>query len=395
MKSKGLGFWLLIVLLLSILLLAGLRVYWEILPVKKVSLLVLDKTVLNQKFQEHKSLFWVLKNEKLVKPNSLFYNPTADYMGFFPDENGNFRIKDLESFSVSAIRNYAKKFDAVYFTDMYGIYTGEWSAEYGKEMNNDSLSLYNERTPLVYGGMTSKDLLLLNEMKSANKLIVVEFNAIASPTSDKVRADFESAFGLKWRGWIGRYYPTLDTVKNKELPVWLKRRYTAQHNGSWPFKRAGIAFISKSDRIIILEMGTHLSSGMPKIVTNTNYIKSYELPSSINYGYWFDIVDSGERNDVIARYQLNVNDSGRAVLNRYHIPTSFPAVIKSRGANSKFYYLAGDFSDIPITMSGAKFYRINRPLGVLRSGNIEQRKGFMWRFYTPLVRNIFMYGLKK
>lgn len=395
MKSKGLGFWLLIVLLLSILLLAGLRVYWEILPVKKVSLLVLDKTVLNQKFQEHKSLFWVLKNEKLVKPNSLFYNPTADYMGFFPAENGNFRIKDLESFSVSAIRNYAKKLDAVYYTDMYGIYKGEWSAEYGKEMNNDSLNLYYERTPLVYGGMTSKDLLLLNEMKSANKLIVVEFNAIASPTSDKVRADFESAFGLKWRGWIGRYYPTLDTVKNKELPVWLKRRYTAQHNGSWPFKREGIAFISKSDRIIILEMGTHLSSGMPKIVTNTNYIKSYELPSSIKYGYWFDIVDSGERNDVIANYQLNVNDSGRAVLNRYHIPFSFPAVIKSKGSNSKFYYLAGDFSDIPITMSGAKFYRINRPLGVIRSGNIEQRKGFMWRFYTPLVRNIFTYGLKK
>ena len=394
MKKVNSNFWLLTIVLLLAVAIVGLRILWELQPQKKVNLLVIDKTVLNQEVQEHKSLFWVLKNEKIV-PNSLsMYEPKTDYKGFFPDGKGNYKINDLESYSNASLKAYASRLDAVYYADMYGVYTGEWTEFYEKSMSKDSLNLYLERTSLIYGGMSSKDLFLLKAMKSLNKLIVVEFNAIASPASDGVRQDFEKTFGVKWTGWIGRFYQTLDTNKNKELPIWLKKRYLEQNNGVWPFHKAGIAFINKGDRVVIVEHGTHLISSTPKIVTNSIYKDRYELPSSIRYSYWFDVVESTAANDVISNYTLDVNEKGRHVLDSNHIPSFFPAVIKSQGENPKFYYLAGDFSDIPVSMTGAKYYRINRPLGLLRRGNLEQRKGFMWRFYTPLIRNIFNYGLE-
>lgn len=394
MKKVDSRYWLLIILLCIAISAAILRVLWELHPERTVNLLVIDKTVLNDGVQEHKPLFWVLRNEKLLKKNRAKYNPKVDYKGFFPDGKGSYNISDLDSYSKERLASYASELDAVYYADMYGIYTGEWTEFYEKSMSKDSINLYLERTSLIYGGMSYNDLLLLKEMKRLNKLVIIEFNAIASPTASGVRQDFENTFGVKWQGWIGRFYHTLDTNKNKELPISLKKRYLEQNNGVWPFRKSGIAFINRNDKVVILEHGTHLSSSTPKIATKSIYKDRYELPSSIKYSYWFDIVETSSKNDVIASYIIDVNEKGQHVLDSNHIPSSFPAVIKNRGNDARFYYLAGDFSDIPLSLSCTKFYRINKPLGLLRRGNLEQRKGFMWRFYTPLIRNIFNYGLK-
>ena len=172
MKKVNSNFWLLTIVLLLAVAIVGLRILWELQPQKKVNLLVIDKTVLNQEVQEHKSLFWVLKNEKIV-PNSLsMYEPKTDYKGFFPDGKGNYKINDLESYSNASLKAYASRLDAVYYADMYGVYTGEWTEFYEKSMSKDSLNLYLERTSLIYGGMSSKDLFLLKAMKSLNKLIL-------------------------------------------------------------------------------------------------------------------------------------------------------------------------------------------------------------------------------
>ncbi|MFX5656654.1 hypothetical protein ABTE24_20980, partial [Acinetobacter baumannii] len=80
--------------------------------------------------------------------------------------------------------------------------------------------------------------------KAKHKLVLTEFNCIGSPTSDDIRARFEKLFALKWTGWTGRFFDSFDTSLNPELPKWLIRNYEAEHNGHWPFKKSGIAFVS-------------------------------------------------------------------------------------------------------------------------------------------------------
>ena len=109
---------------------------------------------------------------------------------------------------------------------------------------------------MVYGGMSRQDLYLLQQMRANHKLIITEFNCLASPTSPAVRSGYEISFGIKWTGWIGRYFNSFDTTKNKELPSWLVKNYKNQHKGAWPFLKSGIAFVNSDDKVVILENET-------------------------------------------------------------------------------------------------------------------------------------------
>jgi hypothetical protein len=380
----------LILLLAFILLPLWMWMAWLFTPKKKMIAAIIDKTVMSISGQEHVSFTWILTHERITKNKTSFYKTGNDYFGFFPLEQEKFRLKGLERFSPAMLEKLSTDADLVYFTDTYGIYRNEWYAKKN----------ISERSGIIYGGMSEQDLAFLRNMKLKHKLIITEFNTIGSPTSPEIRNAFENMFGLKWSGWTGRYFSSLDTTVNAELPKWLIRNYKNQHTGQWPFHNAGIAFVNNSDQVVVVEEKTQLTDAMPYIESNRDGQKKFGLPHRINYSFWFDIIlPDTVVNNTIAEFKITVNAAGEAELNKNNIPAHFPAVTIHNGSDYQFYYFSGDFCDNPINMTTAYFKGIRFFKSLFyTTANAGGRAGFFWNFYQPLMTTIvndYYHQLKK
>jgi hypothetical protein len=393
---------------------------WLLTPKKKLVVAIVDKTVTTTKVQEHVSLDWVLRHERYTKTRDALYQPDRDYFGFFPGKEEQYTLKGLERLTDNKIQELSEDADAAYFSDTYGVYSNEWYAK----------RLLTERSALVYGGMTMQDISLLTAMKEKHKLMIAEFNAIGSPTSAPVRSAFETLFGMHWSGWTGRYFSDLDTASNKELPHWLVHNYIAQHGGKWPFHRPGLAFVSNSDEVTILEEGTMVEDAVPVIESTPAGMKALGIPAEMRYPFWFDVIDSmgpGNKNELAAAFVVKANAAGVKELARYGLRARFPAVIMHRGGNAGagrtaagggtaglgtaagartgaaddygFYYFSGDFCDNPITTFSAYFKGVSFFSKLLYDGgDPADRVGFFWDFYRPMMTRIlrdYYAGLKR
>jgi hypothetical protein len=371
-------------LIFFIILVVGLPLWmwvaWLFTPKRKMVVAVIDKTVLNEKRQEHISLTWILNHERFTKNNTQLYNEQKDYFGFFPLKDEKFLLKGLERFNESELQQLTGEADVAYLTDAYGIYRNEWYKVYDDK----------DRSPVVYGGMSEQDMYYLEQMKAAHKLVIAEFNCIGSPTSDAIRKRFDTTFGVKWTGWVGRYFDSFDTTVNKELPKWVVRNFMAQNNGQWPFKKSGICYDRVDDKIVILENETHLNKDVPHINCDQEGQEHYGLPSRLKYPYWFEIDSIDTKvNHTIATFEVEPNEVGRQELYRNGIPVTFPAITIHNSSDYRFFYFAADFCDNPITMRTSYFNGI-RFFDWLFYNTKEhvERSSFFWVIYRPLLTTI-------
>lgn len=355
-------------------------VVWLCTPKRKLVVAIIDKTELNYKGQERISLNWVLNHERYSKTVSKLYNKKYDYFGFDPLTDTSYRLKGLENFSSEKLEQLSELSDVAFFTDTYGMYENEWN-----KIN------YTERSHLLYGGMSDTDIEFLQKMKSKKKLILTEFNDIASPTPAGVRAKFESLFSVYWTGWIARYFENLDTLNNKDIPRWAIKNYLAQHNNSWPFKEAGIIFVNKNDQIEILGTELDLKFPVPIIHTFKYGQEVFGLPAKIKYPYWVDIMTYNDSiNHAVSAYQVYPTFRGSGILKDNGIPERFPAVLMHNGPDYKFYYFSGDYSDNPIPHLTSFFKGISGVSWLFyNEANLDERKSFFWRYYRPMVTKIF------
>lgn len=368
-------------LVFSVMLLpAWMWIAWRLTSHRRLVIAIIDKTVLTKKGQEHISLNWILNQEKFTKNNTEGYQCDRDYFGFFPLRNDTFRIKGLERFNKAQLRQLSNDADAAYLTDAYGISNNDW---YRRQ---DAA----ERSGILYGGMSPQDLYFLQSMQDMHKLIITEFNCLESPTPVPVRKAFEKSFGVYWTGWVGRYFDSFDTVRNRELPRWLIENYKRQHDGKWPFTKSGIAFIYMDDRIVILENGTHLNKEFPYIFSDEEGQRHYGLPANIRYTYWFDIMKADTLyNHIIARYEITANENGKKELRINGLDTVFPAIIVHINKDYRFFYFSGDFCDNPIGLTTSYFKGIHYFQWLMyNKRDPMERESFFWKAYRPLMTRI-------
>ena len=353
---------------------------WFFTPKKKLVVAIVDKTVLNTDVQEHTSLWWILNHNRFTKTATQSYKNSRDYFGFFPKDDEKFKLKGLERFSSEQLKQLSNDADVAYFTDTYGMYRSEWYSQKQR----------TERSNLIYGGMSAQDIEFLQDMKDKHKLIITEFNTIGSPTNTDNRNKFEKMFGMHWTGWTARYFDSFDTLKNKELPRWLIGNYKKQHEKKWPFHKAGLAFVSNDDQIVILEDSTHLTDPVPHIISFGYGKKTLGLPERMKYPFWFDIITpSLSINHAVSRFDISLNAAGTAELKKYNIPATFPAIIMHKDKDYQFYYFSGDFCDNPIGMGTSYFKGINMFRWMFyNSGDPDERKSFFWTFYRPMITTI-------
>ena len=367
------------IFLFAVIILSPLisHLHWLLKPKKSIDIIIIDKTVANAEKSEHASLNWLLHNLKIVKSSNNDLYSIDDYYGFFPQENEKFLISDFEKKDSAELKKLFEKNQMIYITDSYGVYNNEWYQH----------KLLTERSGLLYGGLTNKEVDLLRQFKESKKLIISEFNSIASPTTKEVRTNFEKLFNLKWTGWVGRYFDNLSQI-NSDVPQWLIKNYKRQHNYTWPFKNSGIAFVNENDDVEILDEDKDLTENFPEIYTLKQGVEKFHLPEVITYPYWFDILQIDSSNTPLSIYHISTTVRGDSIMKRNGIPTTFPAVIEHNRYDYKFYYFAGDFADNSISrnwshFSGVPF--IKSFMASLKEGN---RENFYWSYYYPLMSTI-------
>jgi hypothetical protein len=340
---------------------------WQFQPSHKLNVLILDKTVPNQSYREHKGLIWVLNNSKYVKSDLRPYTINTDYKGFKPESGGKYKVAELPK--------SLAPYNLIYMTDQYGVYKEEFSGD----------NKYGNRTEKIYGGLSSKDVDQIEKtlISSKGKTLISEFNTFASPTSDNVRNKISNLLNLDWSGWIGRYFSDLNST---EVPQWVKANYEKQHH-KWDFSGKGLVFVSKNNYIVVIDRNELKESGIRFQLTRDGK-KLFKTDIQGLYQYWFDINSARNKDEILATYHLAVSKKANQELEGYGIPTSFPAVIFHPNAKYASYYFSGDFADeteVPAIYQTVGFDRIKKHLG--ENGN------FYWNVYVPMMKTILKNGL--
>jgi hypothetical protein len=351
-------------------------IHWWLKETRPMRVLIYDMTVPVPTYDEHNSFSWILINQKYTSQFQL-NNPATDYKGFFPLKDFKFVTKDFSKLSPEVVQQVADSLDMAYYTDTYGVFSNEW-------LKN---RIINERSSKIYGGLNRNDLLLIKRFQETGKLLLAEFNFLANPTDYSVRREAEKLLDLSWTGWAGRYYDTLDTLVNPDIPEWAKKLYVKQYSKPWNFHQAGILFVHERDIVVVLEMDATLEEEVPWIYTSKYGQQKYGLPAEFTYPYWFDIMESGSSNRIVSKYKIYPSKSGRALLKEHGIPDEFPCVIENREKN--YYYFCGDFCDNPIRLESAKFsggYLFRKFF--YNKYNYIDRTPFFWNFYRPMVIRI-------
>ena len=367
----------------SIIILGLLTMFiiWASYPKKKINLFVLDKTAKDFEYSQHKSLFWILNNERFVMKDGSNYSVTDDYYGFFPMDDKEYRIHHV---SLEQIDSISDSYDALYYTDAYGVNFDEWFRGFKAGLNGEK--------SFIDGGLNQNDYLLMKAMMDKKKLVIGEYSILENPTSDLIRYKTEELLGVHFTGWLGIYFEVLDSSANV-VPSWLINAYKANNSNQWPFKKGGLVFYNASN-VIVLEMDKQLNYDKIIIETSDTLQKAYGLPQFINYYNWFEVVVAADTNKILANYRINLTSDGDSIMLANNLKSRFPAIIANFNNNNKMYYFAGDFS---VNYVPSYLARLANSRSWLKKITRKDQKMFFHNYYFPLVNGIlenYSKGLK-
>jgi len=349
---------------------------WTFQSKKPMNIILVDKTVPNIERLHHKSFNWILTNERFVKKeNKSSYSYRKDYYGFYPQRPLRDHKWDRNDYRLTDLITLADNNDAVYFADTYGVFFNDWYRGINKSRKSRKL----------YGSLNNNDFLLIKEMKDRNKLIVMEYNSFDYPTAAFESVRTQEKLGISFSGWTGKYFHSLDTT-GPDFPIWMTAMYRKEHKKPWTFSKPGIVILREKN-IIVLEVGTHLATALPQIVTSPEYVEKYGVAESVAFDQWFDIIDPLQ-NIVVSKYKIATTPIGDTLLAASNLSSEFPAVTQESVTKTVFYF-SGDFasSDIPYWIS--RFKGVNKLKGILYSDKPEDTRRFFWLYYRPLVNGIF------
>ena len=351
-------------------------VRWTFKLKRPIDIIIVDKTVPTLERENHKSFDWILTNERFVRKETMSsYSYKKDYYGFIPKRPLRDKKFDKNDYHLTDVIILAEKNDAVYFTDTYGVFFNDWY----KGINR------SRRSRKLYGGLNNNDFLLLKEMKTRNKLVIMEYNSFDYPTIPFESSRTQEKLGISFDGWSGSYFSSLDTTSD-DFPIWMTAMYRKQYKKPWTFSKPGIVLTTEKN-IIVLVAGVHLKNAMPHIITDSENSLKYGVPGSVAFNKSFDIIDPLQ-NNVISRFKIETTPVGDTLLLNNNLSNTFPAVVQEP-VSRRTYYFSGDFAydDIPYWTSRLK--GIDKLKGILYSDKPDDARRFFWLYYKPLINTIF------
>jgi hypothetical protein len=350
---------------------------WYLTNPKPLAVFVMDKTYYSGK-PDNKALSWVKKHHRFVKHDGSDYDPLKDYFGFIAYDHSAFRIRDLDSLNPHQIQQLAFENDMAYYIDSYGIYSDIWNT-----------GVKDSVLKKIYGGVSWEDLLFWEYILGMDKLLIAENIFLPMSQADPRRTKAAGLLGVEYKGWTGKFFQTLDIKKIDNLiPSWMPRLYEQQSGFPWEFRNPGIVLIHEDGDLIVLEYQTHLKTYGPYLKTSKDVEDYYGISDKIMYPGWFEVIlPLNESAEIVSWYEMDLNQKGLELLNRYNLPPRFPSVIKE----GTCYYFAGDFSFYPPPQRFQQF-KGGSLLELLFSdlNDPADKNIFFLAFYLPFMNRVMM-----
>lgn len=343
-------------------------VVWTFKQTQALNVAILDKTVPDTTFREHKGLMWLLNYWKYVKNDMTAYSLQNDYFGYVPGKGEPYTVRDLDM---------SERYDLLYITDTYGVYKDDIS----------DITPQGNRSEKVYGGLQPADMEQIKNAIYKGTSLIAEFNTFGSPTDTAVKKALYELLGVRWSGWIGRYFP--DLSGGGELPDWAKSNYEKQTGKKWTFQGPGFLFVNDDDLVEVLEEGKDTGK-RGNVFTLTEKGEDF-IGSSVEtrYNYWFDVIEAEDSQGILANYHLDLTEAGQKKLQALGIPSTFPAVIQNDTGAYTSYYFAGDYADNNDVPGFYQAAWLDRALSAVAWDSGKDQTSFYWKAYRPLMKRIF------
>ncbi|WP_052728250.1 hypothetical protein [Domibacillus tundrae] len=329
------------------------RMIWELSDTREEKVVILDKTVPTDNKREHRALAWVLKHLRFDT-----FGGENDYYGYFPEKE----IKER------ALPESLQDADVIYVADTYGVY----------DKNED----------LVYGGLQMKEWEAIKQQTADHSTtLVMEFNTFASPTKADVKNNMASFLHTKPTGWTGRVFKDLNR-ENEELASVLPLYESGGEK--WAFQGAGFVLANEEkEKVIVLsdEAGEVNDTQLTMNFTEEGK-RITGLDKGAPYTYWFDITIPDNENDILANYQWDLSEKGKAAVEKEGIPLSFPAVIHHSYEQSDLFYFAGDFADTAEVSFVYKYAGFASMRALITPSSLYPEQAFFWKTYVPLMKGV-------
>ncbi|WP_172197913.1 hypothetical protein [Saccharibacillus qingshengii] len=381
-------FWAGLAALMLLLLLPW--IIWEVSPARTLSVAVLDKTVADDSYREHKGLFWVLNQQKYRTETGDKYLYDLDYYGNYPEKNGT-RPQERTLAEMKA------EPQLLYIADTYGL-EEERSGEEAEAGEDVPANAGGGAPQGQNGGLKTADVNVIEAAAARGTMIVAEFNSLAAPTEEAVRKRASAMLGMEWTGWTARYFPDLSA--GVEVPDWVPGRYREVTGREWTYTGAGFLFVEEDGDLFVMREGEETEGGARISFTDAGRGR-LGLNADNRYNYWFDIVTASSGSEVLAEYDLQLTGNGRALLAEHGIRERFPAIVRreapgtadsaspdSAAPGQVSYYFAGDYAD----HDEYPFWRRYAGWPTFKSWFTFDPPGsedaFYWDVYVPLMNKV-------
>lgn len=367
-------------LLIFIILIGGWLALWPLGGRREISMLVVDKTVPEEDYREHRAIFWIAKHRRFTRPDGNFYSFERDYLGYHPldERREQLRAVDLDDI------------DLLYLADAYGIY----DYEEGLVVYEEQLPYEHQDIRLLYGGFNSSEVAVVeNFAKREGAIIVGEHNIFGFPTSEQAHTArrLQKVFGVEYTGWLTRHYSNLD-----EAAFWLKELYSELYGLPWDLSGPGLVFVREENadfgwlRDLVIVQGDNMKGPWP-VLTNTEHFLTGGAAEGVPYLYWVEVLEVGPQAETLAYLELPLAEEAYASLQQRGLPERLPALIYLDPPDkAERIYFAGDFADqlpalLPASLTGSA--KKQRFFSYLPGLPVEYRFYFQW--YEPVLTNIF------
>lgn len=343
---------------------------WRLERYRPLNVWVVDKTVPTKDYREHRGLFWIMQHLKISKPGSkVLYRENIDYYGFYPASG--------REWAASPMPERGVKPDMIYLTDTYGVYEDDLMQR----------KLSGEFSPKLYGGLSDEDTRAIAKALGGGNTLIAEFNVAASPTNEANRRMLGQMLGVKWVGWIGKYYENLDD--RSAVPPWMIRNYEAQKKTPWNFSGRGYVMLKDDDRIEVFTEGRDVTPTGLKIRFSENWRDQLGVRNPVSFRQYFEIIEAYPGGEQVAEYRMDLTAEGKARFDELGIPSDFPAVVRFDNAQYDAWYFAGDFAELALSSTPYRAFGMNRLKALLADDTVDDYTYFYWKAYVPLMTRIF------
>ncbi|MFC4403418.1 hypothetical protein [Gracilibacillus xinjiangensis] len=358
----------LFIILLLICMLSPI-VLWFTTEETELDVMIIDKTVADETYREHKGLVWLLNYLKYEKADGTKYNLEEDYYGFVPNEKE-------KTYQIKEPPNAYDETDLIYIADTYGVYEQDipWAD------NQEEASQSN----LVYGGLEEEEWQQIATRLQQDKpaTFIVEFNTLNSPTAEEVSESLQQYLGIKHTGWIGRYFDELNPDNNSEIPNWVTNEYPDIYD----FDGAGFLLLNDQTRdVVFLEADKHFNGKGINIKFTEDGQEKFDINGTNSYSYWFDITTANQPTKALAVYSWDLTAEGEQLLDELNIPIEFPSITENKRDGTTSYYFAGDYNDIATT---PYFYQMKGMDLLYKLFKNYSEDSFYWSAYVPVMDKI-------